>query len=87
VSRLAGKEQAESPEAGFGGFFSSIQDKTALLPDYEFKTGGIEQEKNGKWPAVDPSNSASGLIGGVMTLAMALLIGVALKKRKKRGRE
>jgi len=87
LSRLTGKERVEARDEGSDGFFASLQDKTALLPDYHFKEGKVEQEKSGEWPGVDPSNSASGLIGGAMTLAMALLIGLALKKRKKRVQE
>jgi cobalt/nickel transport system permease protein len=87
LSRLTGKEQVESHEGGFEGFFASLQEKTAFLPDYHFRSGEPEQAKKGQWPAVDPAASASGLIGGAMTLAMALLIGLVLKRKKKRGQE
>jgi len=85
LSRLTGKEQVTSPREWSKDFLGSIQDKTAFLPDYHFNTVEGEQEKVDRWPSLDPADSASGLIGGVMTLAMALLIGLALRKRKKRG--
>jgi cobalt/nickel transport system permease protein len=85
--RLTGKEDAEPHGSGSAGFFNSLQDKTAILPDYHFKAGDLEESKKGQWPAADPATSVSGLIGGAMTLAVALLIGVSLKKRKKRCRE
>jgi len=87
ISRLTGREQVESTQEVSKDFLGSLQDKTAFLPDYHFKSGDAEQEKSDRWPSVDPTNSASGLLGGAMTLAMALLIGLALKKRKKKGQQ
>jgi len=34
------------------------------------------------WPAIDPGTSMSGLVGGFLTLCLALLIGVVVKRRK-----
>jgi cobalt/nickel transport system permease protein len=87
LSRLSGKERAESHGVGPKGFFATLQDKIAFLPDYQFQAREPEETPKGKWPAADPAASASGLIGGAITLAMALLIGFALKRRKNAGED
>jgi cobalt/nickel transport system permease protein len=68
---------------------SEIQNKIAILPDYSFKaaesaTQGQEEESEA-WPAVSAGTSISGILGGAMTLALAVLTGilVAFLKRKK----
>ena len=66
--------------------FSSIQEKTALLPDYNFKTteetSSIENEST--WPSVNIGTTVSGLIGGIMTFALAGLIGLIINFIKRR---
>jgi cobalt/nickel transport system permease protein len=70
---------------------SEIQNKIAFLPDYGFKTSEAEtqaeeMEHAEAWPAVNTGTSMSGVLGGVMTLGLAVLTGVviALFKRKKK---
>ncbi|MBT8370712.1 MAG: PDGLE domain-containing protein, partial [Deltaproteobacteria bacterium] len=65
---------------------ASVQQNTAVLPDYGFKTKE-EKKSSGdsrSWPSVDAGKTVSGLVGGAFTLLMAGLIGYALKGRKKR---
>lgn len=89
MEKTAGTAELESPD-GIHEAFARIQDKTAFLPDYAFKAGeGTEEavgEEEGGWPAVDSGTSASGIIGGGLTLLLAVLTGVAISavKRKKR---
>ncbi|MBC2722164.1 energy-coupling factor ABC transporter permease [Desulfosporosinus sp.] len=71
---------------------SDLQTKTSFLPDYSFKASESEMEQvvgEGEevWPAVSGGTSTAGLVGGGMTLALAVLMGLGvsmLKKRKNR---
>ncbi|MFH1352870.1 MAG: energy-coupling factor ABC transporter permease [bacterium] len=83
--KTAGKEELES-HAGIHASLAGIQEKTAFLPDYGFRKSEsevtLETHANPSWPAVDSGTSMAGLIGGTLTLLMAVLIGVGLKRRK-----
>jgi cobalt/nickel transport system permease protein len=81
--RTAGKEDIGPEKKGIHDSLQKLQDRTAILPDYAFKSGEKEVKKEGEWPAVEPGTTVSGLVGGAMTLIVAVLIGFALKRRKK----
>ena len=86
IFKTAGKEELESPQKGMRDSLASVQQNTAVLPDYGFKTKE-DQKPSGdsrSWPSVDAGKTVSGLVGGAFTLLMAGLIGYALKSRKKR---
>lgn len=83
LSRVTGKEELAPPEKGAHNALAGIQSKTALLPDYGFKPTGNEIEGKEKWPVADAGTTVSGLVGGALTLILAVLIGFLLKKRKK----
>ncbi len=82
--KTAGVEELESPEKGLYSSLAAIQEKTAFLPDYGFKSGKTDhlEETTQAWPAVDPGTSMSGLVGGVLTLCLAAFIGFVIKRRK-----
>jgi cobalt/nickel transport system permease protein len=82
--KTAGSEALDAPEHGIQSSLAEIQEKTALLPDYAFKpeTTDPEAQKQPAWPAVDPGTSLAGLVGGTLTLFVALIIGLVLKRRK-----
>ena len=82
IEKVTGKGELPEQEHGIAGAVKSLQEKTAFLPDYGFKTA--ESKPKGKeevpaWPNVDAGTSVSGLIGGVLVLAMALGIGWAIR--------
>ena len=67
---------------------AGLQEKTAFLPDYGFKATETESApaehsapEPEPWPAVNAGTSISGIVGGLMTLALACLVGFALKAR------
>jgi cobalt/nickel transport system permease protein len=64
---------------------ADAQEKTALLPDYDFKSKKTEQPADApkSEPTVDTGKTVSGLVGGALTLLLAGLLGFALKRRKK----
>jgi len=70
---------------------ADIQAKTAFLPDYGFRPAGSEAARAEAEapsaearPAVGAGTSVSGIVGGVMTLALAGVVGFALKARSAR---
>lgn len=82
--KTAGTEELAPPEQGIHASLADIQEKTAVLPNYAFKpaTPESEADEQSAWPAVDPGTSVSGLVGGALTLCVALLLGLVLKRRK-----
>lgn len=92
ISKVTGKEELAGADGGLRGRLAKLQGKTAVLPDYGFKPRGAAAETPApepeQWPAVSGGTSVSGLVGGLMTLALACLAGFALKggcARKKTG--
>jgi len=83
--KTSGKEELES-HSGIHASLTTIQEKTAFLPDYGFKkteskTEHEETAVKPSWPAVDPGTSTAGFVGGGLTLLMILLIGLGLRRR------
>ncbi len=88
IRRVTGAEEVPAPEAGVHGTLGRLQQKTALLPEYGFRSGGEAaegQSETGAWPGADPGTSVSGLVGGVLTLAVAVGAGWILRRRGQPG--
>jgi cobalt/nickel transport system permease protein len=81
--KVSGREELESPK-GLHETAAGIQERTAFLPDYAFKQDAPEAgaEPSVSWPAVDPGTSVSGLVGGLLTLLIAGMLGWMLKRRR-----
>jgi len=85
--KTAGTAELKAPD-GLHQKLSNIQNKTAFLPGYSFKTSENEtKEGEAAWPSVSGGTSTAGLVGGGMTLILAGLIGagISLAKRRKTG--
>jgi cobalt/nickel transport system permease protein len=82
IKGVTGKEELEAPKGGTHESLSSLQEKIAILPDYDFKkpAGEKEAQKAESWPEVNPGKSLAGIIGGVITLLLAGAIGLGLRK-------
>lgn len=86
--KTAGREELEAPADSIHGDLSRIQEQTAFLPDYGFKTPAQPEgeahaatpETTGSWPGISAGTSVSGIIGGAMTLILAGCIGFVLRK-------
>jgi cobalt/nickel transport system permease protein len=82
--KVSGKEELEG-SSGVHHSLGALQEKTAFLPDYGFKKTGHESaaaaEMAPAWPAPDAGTSVSGIVGGILTLLVAVVIGFLLKKR------
>jgi cobalt/nickel transport system permease protein len=92
--KTSGKHEIET-KSDIHETMSQVQSKTAILPDYGFKSNDSknadkneanESSKNGEvWPAVNTGTSFSGIIGGAVTLGFVALAGfiVSMVKRRK----
>lgn len=89
IEKVTGKGGVEGGERGVAGQAAKVQERTAFLPDYGFKQPGSAHEAEGTetaaeaWPAVSAGTSVSGIVGGLITLAVAGLIGYVLRKGRR----
>lgn len=83
IFHTSGKGEMEAPKKGIYHSLARLQERTAVLPDYGFKPEGKGAKEGGSWPAVESGTTVSGLVGGALTLVLAVFIGIALKKRKR----
>jgi cobalt/nickel transport system permease protein len=88
IGKISGKGEPAGPENGLPAALKDVQEKTALLPGYGFKPPAGEPKGTGKetpaWPDIDAGTSVSGLVGGVLVLAVAIGIGWAIRAWKGR---
>jgi cobalt/nickel transport system permease protein len=88
VGKITGTGEPAGPEKGLPAALKGVQEKAALLPGYGLKPAAGEPKKTGKetpaWPDIDAGTSLSGLIGGVLVLAVAFGIGWAIRAWKGR---
>jgi cobalt/nickel transport system permease protein len=91
MERTAGTAELEAPD-GIHQTLADIQSKTAILPDYGFKTNEaevdeVEDNTEEAWPAVSAGTTVSGIVGGTLTLILAgftgFIISIIKRKNKK----
>lgn len=86
IFKSTGKQELESPEKGIYSALAKTQEKTAFLPDYDFKASREEaaaEEIEATWPAVDAGTTVSGVVGGILTLLFVAFVGFILKSKKR----
>jgi cobalt/nickel transport system permease protein len=78
IAGVTGREELAGPGRGIYDVLASIQEKTAILPDYSFRKSEAEtqQEANAK-----AGTSVSGILGALMTMALAAVIGFMVRKK------
>ena len=82
IGKVTGKGKLPDQEHGVPAALKRAGEKTAILPDYGFKPpadGTQAKEEAPSWPNVDAGTSVSGLVGGVLVLAVAFGIGWAIR--------
>lgn len=84
IARVTGVEEIEGASAELHESLAALQGRTSILPDYAFPAGEEAAEEEAAWPAVEAGTSASGVVGGALTLALAVLVGFVLKRRSSR---
>lgn len=87
MEKTAGTAKLEASE-GIYQVLAELQSKTAFLPDYSFRTNKEvpEVQAEESWPSVSVGTSVSGIVGGALTLVLAVLTGfvINLYKRNKK---
>jgi len=93
IKKITGATEISEPIDGVIPMLGSIQKKTALFPDYEFKdTKAPPKEENQieqtqidqNASMISPGTTVAGVVGSLMTLVLACFIGFAIKRRKRR---
>lgn len=74
VQRITGQVELREPETPVHAHLAGVQKSTAILPDYTFKHAEGESRLG---------TSASGVLGGLVTLALAAGLGFVLRRRKR----
>lgn len=80
LAKTTGQEKVVGPGDGLHGDLARVQARTAFLPDYGFKTTEDAAPEAETWPTVSVGTSVSGIVGGGLTLVIALLIGFVLRR-------
>ncbi len=87
IAKVTGGNGELESSGGLHAVLAGLQKRTAFLPGYGFRPAGEEKAKESKaepaWPAVDPGTSLAGLVGGVLTLLVAIAIGWLLRRSGK----
>ncbi|MHC1701613.1 MAG: energy-coupling factor ABC transporter permease [Humidesulfovibrio sp.] len=89
MAKVSGKEELEAPEHGIHATLGALQSRFAFLPDYNFKepeaakdeAAAPEAKPAEAWPNVSAGTSLSGLLGGFMTLCLAGIVALVLRRR------
>ncbi len=91
IKKVTGKEELEGSKDGIHGVLSAVQEKLAFLPDYNFKKAAEkkdgeqeQQTSNSKKDGSRLGKSLSGIIGALITLGLAVLVGLILRKRQEK---
>lgn len=89
MGKIKGREELPPRETVLHKNLSKLQEKTAFLPDYGFgKQESPEPEnaenKKESWLVISGGTSVSGIIGGIFTLGLTILIGYMIKFFRKR---
>lgn len=88
IAKVTGEGGELEGSGKLHGILARLQEKISFLPEYGFRLTGEEGEKpESSWPAVEPGTSVAGLVGGVLTLLVAIAIGYLLRRTgRKAGR-
>lgn len=80
IARITGAEELPTPQSKQHQSLAAVQEKTTLLPDYGLpgREGASAGDVAGE---ARIGTSLAGLVGGLLTLACCLLIGIVLRKR------
>lgn len=79
LEKSAGPEAPVAPASPTRRFLDRVQEKTALLPGYDFRDTG-EVAERGEEPRA--GTSVAGMVGGGLTLVLAAALGWLLRRRR-----
>jgi cobalt/nickel transport system permease protein len=80
IEKIFGRQELPEAESGIAPALKSIQEKTALLPDYNFRKSGEQTDRGVEsGPASHYGTSVSGIAGAGLVLVAVLLIGLLIR--------
>ncbi|NTW53739.1 MAG: cobalamin biosynthesis protein CbiM [Chlorobaculum sp.] len=83
IGKVTGAEELASPAEASHEFLAAMQEKLAILPDYDFRrTGNPATDKTSDTSPVHPGTSLSGIAGSLMVLLLAGAAGLLLRNRR-----
>jgi cobalt/nickel transport system permease protein len=97
IARITGSAEMAKGRSALHARLSELQKKTGLFADYTFPLEAVGLSVNADtapgsassaeetWPAVQASTSLAGVVGGLATLVLVSLVGLLLRRPKKRG--
>ncbi|MBU4230267.1 MAG: energy-coupling factor ABC transporter permease [Desulfurivibrionaceae bacterium] len=80
IAGVTGAEELAEPRAGLHVKLAALQESVAFLPEYTFKKPA-QQPENAEGTESPLGTSVAGIVGGLLTLAIAFLSGIFLRKR------
>jgi cobalt/nickel transport system permease protein len=81
IKGVTGKEELDAPKTGLYAVSGWLQEKLSLMPDYDFKKSEEKSDtKSESWPEINPGKSLAGVLGVGMTLLLAGILGVCLRR-------
>jgi cobalt/nickel transport system permease protein len=87
IAKVTSKGELSEQAQGITPVLKAIQEKTAFLPDYNFKPASNElkkKEATPAWPGIEAGTSVAGIIGAAIVLGMIMLIGMGIKSFRSR---
>jgi len=82
IKKITGKTELAEQEKGIAPVMKNIQEKTVILPDYNFKPEADATKQNEKteaWPGIGAGTSVAGIVGAIIVLGVILLIGMGIR--------
>ncbi len=82
IAGVTGSEELPEAEHGMHSTLAALQEKFAILPGYNFPPTGNDGDatEGGRF-----GTSVSGIVGGIITLALCAVIGFILRQRTHKG--
>jgi cobalt/nickel transport system permease protein len=89
VAHVAGAREPVAPAQGVHAALQGVQQRLAWLPDYALGTAAApeparEHAAAPAWPEVNAVTTLAGLVGGAVTFALVMLVGLLLRRRRVR---
>jgi len=87
IEKVTGKSELPTQEHGIAPVLKGIQEKTAFLPDYNFRPASPEEKKkeeSASWPGIEAGTSVAGIVGSAIVLGMVMLIGLVIRSFRRR---
>jgi cobalt/nickel transport system permease protein len=82
LERVAGREPVRASDGVVHERLAVLQDRVAIMPDYELPSAARTPGEEPSWPAVSTGKSLAALVGGFATLLLVTLAAVALRRRR-----